>query len=389
MKKYFKNINLLFFLYPFLFGSCQKSDNYKLFITLENAPFDSLFLQDYTKGRDIWLQGRKIHEFTWIVTIPDSIVWNSENMILRVSKYDFINNSLRSVRFIAEKRGKDIIVANIGVEGKENNIHAVYLKQTVFQDVGMLIKIGNKDSIVLGDAISEDFKLILQDDSSDITIRSECPYFSWFINLNNEEISYDEYLAQYIAISKKYPDSRFLICNLSRMLSRYKSKKDVQKIYDNFSDKHKNTLWAKNIDRFLYGKFQNISLPALDKSRYENIVQDTSKYNLVIFTASWCKPCIEEIPILEEIYSDLNKNLRMTYISIDEENTVESFQNLIHKKNIPWRALLAFKDIQGVKEKYYIDGIPQCILVYPNGNMDMIDVRIKGNKDKLYSLCGK
>jgi hypothetical protein len=304
---------LVLFLFSWVLVSCQKQEhelsNYKLFVTLENAPFDSLYLFDYTNRRDIFIAGEKIHRFTWKFAIPDSIVWNSENMNLIVAKYDFISNSLKEVRFITEREGKKIIVGNVGVEDRENYIHATYMERTVFPDEYMMVKIENIDSVVFGDIICEDFKLILQDDSSNITIRAQDPFFSWFINLNNEELSYDEYLMRYLELSKKYPDSKFLMCYLSLMLNRYQSKKDVQSIYDNLSGKHKNTHWAKEIERFLSTGFENTSLPTIDLSSREDIVQDYSKYNLIVFTASWCKPCLEEIPLLKKIYLDLQTNL--------------------------------------------------------------------------------
>jgi len=379
---------LLLFLSLWIFIACQQqvqTDNYKLFVTLEDAPFDSLYLFDYTytKDREIWIAGEKTAEFTWKFTIPDSIAWDSEQMILRVSKFDLVTNSARDVRFIADK---NIIFANIGVEDKENYIHAVYMEQTVFPNEYIGVKIEGKDSLLLGNFIYEDFRLILQDDNSDITVRSHDPLFSWFYNLNDEDLSYNEYLNRYNTLSKQYPDSRFLMSNLASMFNRYKSKEDMRNIYDNLSNKHKNTAWAKKIESFLQAKFENTSLPTLNKDTYEDIIQDNSKYNLIIFTASWCRPCIEEIPILKEIYNDLNKNLVMTYVSIDEEETVTSFQKLMQEKNIPWRALLAYEDINKIRAKYFVNGIPQGVLVCPSGTMDLIEVRDKEQREKLYSL---
>lgn len=171
------------------------------------------------------------------------------------------------------------------------------------------------------------------------------------------------------------------------MLARYKSKEDVRKIYDLFSGKHKNTRWAKNIERFLYtNKFPNTSLPPLhDTTARESIVQDTSKYNLVVFTASWCRPCREEIPLLKKIQNDLNKNLILTYVSIDEASGLKSYQKLIEESSIPWRSLLAWQDLKKIKSTYFIEGIPHNILVHPNGDMEKIDVRKDSDREMLYS----
>lgn len=386
----------MFFLFLSLWMliACQQKvnlNNYKLFITLENAPFDSLYLFDYTNDRNVSFHGQKTNKSTWEITIPDSIVLNSTSMILKVFPYDFINHSSKEVRFISEKDGRKIFFANIGIEDRENYIHATYIGDTIFPNYDFLIKIEDKDSILSGDLICENFNLILKNDNSDITIRAQDPLFSWFLNSNNEDVSYDEYIERYIKLSKRYPDSRYLISNLSYMLDRYKSKKDIQNIYDNFSNKHKKTLWAKKIERYflLYTQFPNSSLPTTNRNIYENIIQDTSKYNLIVFTASWCGPCLEEIPIFKKIHKDLNKQLNLTYISLDEKKTIPSFQKLINEKNIPWRTLFAFQDIQNIKEKYFINGIPHCILVHPNGEAENIEVRNDKQLKKLYLLCNK
>jgi thiol-disulfide isomerase/thioredoxin len=408
--------------------ACQKqvqTSDYTLFVTLENAPFDSLFLFEYTSGRNVWIAGEKTADFTWEFTIPDSIVWDSNRMRLRVAKYDLATNSVRSVRFITDK---NMIVGNVGVEDKKNYIHAVYMEQTVFPNEIMTVTVNGKDTVVMGDIIEEDFKLILQDDNSDITVRSHDPWFSWFDwSWRNGDLSYNEYLERYDAISKKFPDSRFLISSLSSMLDRYKSREDVKRIYDNLSDKHKHTIWAENIERFLQlnfdysplfrlckpevfyngltrlqntfweenmerfiqGKFENSSLLTLDRNSFEKIVEDGSKYNLILFTASWCGPCRQQVPILEQIYADLKDDLIMTYVSVDEERTVSQFQKQMAEKQIPWRALLAYQDIEGIKKKYFFIGIPTGLLVYPDGTMSFINLWEEEQREKLYSLCGK
>lgn len=361
--------------------------SYKLIVNLENAPFDSLYLHDYTEGRDVLIPGKKTKKFTWEITIPDSIVRNSENMLLLASPYDPKSNSKKMIRFITQTAGKKVIIANVGVEDENNYIYGTYVDTASFPNERVLTKINNKDSVVVANLICENFKLTIKDTHSDLAVRAQDPFFSWFMNSNNEAISYDNHLASYTELSKKYPDSRFLITNLAGNLSLYKSKNDIKKVYENFSKKYKNTIWAKNIERFLYDKkFQNTSLPTFDKNNYEYIVQDTSKYNLIIFSASWCVPCIEEIPLLKKIYNDLGKNLILTYVSIDNAQGIASFQKLIREEHIPWRTLFAYQDVKKIKQKYFIEVIPQNILIYPNQDMEIIDVRTEEHRIKLYSI---
>lgn len=389
MIRFFKIFALLFLVVFFSQQTRSQTlvaKNYKLFVNLENAPFDSLYLHDYTEGRDILIAGKRIKEFTWEVTIPDSIVCNSVNMELLASQYDAKSNSLQSIRFITKRAGKKAIIANVGVGNENTYIYGTYIDTAQFSPEHVVVKTGNKHSVSVGKLICADFNLIVKDDNSDIAVRSEDPYFSWF-DADGEKLSYNDHLASYIALSEKHHESRFLITYLSDNLTRYKSKDDVKKVYENFSDKHKNTIWAKKIERFLYDKkFPNIALPTVHTNSYEKIVQDFSKYNLIIFTASWCEPCREEIPLLKKIYKDLGKNLVVTYVSIDDAQTVASFKKLIQEMHIPWRSLLAYQDVEKIKQKYFIEGIPHNTLVYPNQDMEIMDVRRDTDRAKLYSI---
>ena len=118
----------------------------------------------------------------------------------------------------------------------------------------------------------------------------------------------------------------------------------------------------------------------------EKVVQDSSTHNLVIFSASWCIPCIEEIPLLKEIYADLSQSLVMTYISLDDEKDIASFQQILTNYDIPWRTLYAHTDLQNVKDYYTVDAIPHLILVAPDMSYEFLDVRLDNDRQRLYSI---
>ena len=96
-------------------------------------------------------------------------------------------------------------------------------------------------------------------------------------------------------------------------------------VFNNLSRKHKDGLFGRIIYSFLNGKFDSSKLIYVSSSENERVIQETSKFNLVVFTASWCKPCIEEIPVLKNIYKDLQDKLEITYVSIDKEEDKVSF----------------------------------------------------------------
>jgi thiol-disulfide isomerase/thioredoxin len=213
---------------------------------------------------------------------------------------------------------------------------------------------------------------------------------SGFWGYNVDSSQYDTELDEYTDLVKKYPDSHSLIQSLNFTLNLFRSKNDVQKIFDCFSQDNKNSFYGKRLNQYLTDNyFKNSILKTWDTGKNEAIVIDSTKYNLILFSSTGCRPCIEEIPVLKQIYKDLSDMLDMTYVSIDNSKMVDGWRDFMRKENIPWRSVLAEDNIDNIIEKYHVLGTPYCLFVHPDGFMESIDVRIKEDKDKLYSLCGK
>ncbi|MCL2860725.1 MAG: TlpA family protein disulfide reductase [Oscillospiraceae bacterium] len=109
--------------------------------------------------------------------------------------------------------------------------------------------------------------------------------------------------------------------------------------------------------------------------------------NLVIFSASWCNPCHEQIPALKEIYQKLKGKINMMYISLDKSETVNNWKALMEEEQIPWRILLATNDVEAIQKKYYAKSIPRIYIIYPDKHFELLDVSEKADIDKLYYLA--
>jgi thiol-disulfide isomerase/thioredoxin len=210
-----------------------------------------------------------------------------------------------------------------------------------------------------------------------------------------DTISYENQIEQYEDIAGKYPDSHFLSFWLNFNLSAYKTKSDILRIYGNLSDENRSSYYGRKINNFLvsneteyeYSKFVNSSLPVWNSGKSELIVQDTSVYNLVVFSASWCKPCHVLIPILKELNTKFKNKLIVTYISMDEEETLKEWGNLMKTEEIPWRSLLAKDYLSEMKDKYFAEGIPHTILVYPGGEIaEILNLRLERDYIHLNNL---
>lgn len=99
-------------------------------------------------------------------------------------------------------------------------------------------------------------------------------------------------------------------------------------------------------------------------------------YVYIDIWATWCNPCIAEIPALKSLEKKYhNKNIRFVSISIDDKKSAGSWDSALSKwkkmvkdKNLTGIQLYAGKDIEFMKA-YLITGIPRFILIDPKGNI--------------------
>ena len=204
---------------------------------------------------------------------------------------------------------------------------------------------------------------------------------------------YDEIINQFEKTVRKYPDSHSLISKLYGLRRQYHIKDNVQKIYDSFSDKQKQSYFGIEIREFLSDTvfyIKNTLLPAWDTEKPEPIIKDFSKINLVIFSASWCAPCIAEIPLLKKIAGELGNKVAMVYISMDETTTVDAWKKLMIDKEITWRSVLAAYNLEEIKQQFFNHpGVPTVLMVYPDSKYEEIEMRYDADLKKLYEIAGK
>lgn len=111
---------------------------------------------------------------------------------------------------------------------------------------------------------------------------------------------------------------------------------------------------------------------------YENFKGGTTsladlngKYVYIDVWATWCGPCIREIPALKTVEADYhNKNIEFVSISIDEEKDYAKWKKMIPEKELGGIQLLADSAWKSkFVTEYGINGIPRFILLDPNGKI--------------------
>tara|TARA_R110000868_G_scaffold370187_3_gene633665 strand:- start:867 stop:2243 length:1377 start_codon:yes stop_codon:yes gene_type:complete len=174
--------------------------------------------------------------------------------------------------------------------------------------------------------------------------------------------------------------------------------KDVEAFYktfmENSTNEKNNALITEKYNKLVGLKAGRPSPQFVNYENYEggttSLEDLKGKYVYIDVWATWCGPCIAEIPSLkkiEEQYHD--KNIEFVSISIDKASDHEKWKTMVAEKELGGIQLFADNDWNsGFVKDYQINGIPRFILIDPDGNI--VDANApRPSSPKLIELFGE
>ena len=122
----------------------------------------------------------------------------------------------------------------------------------------------------------------------------------------------------------------------------------------------KNLVVHKNPKKLEKINFKNINNEIINLNKFENSLI------IINFWATWCAPCIEEMPSLDRLQINPNfKNLQIIPINIGRDS-VEKSKNFYKKLNINNLKLYFDKDVD-LANKFLLRGLPTTVFVNKKG----------------------
>lgn len=118
---------------------------------------------------------------------------------------------------------------------------------------------------------------------------------------------------------------------------------------------------------------------------------DWSKYRgkvvLVDFWASWCGPCVREVPNMKDIYAQYHdRGFDIVGISLDRSR--EQLEAFLKEKQIPWTILYKDEERSPTIAYYGVMAIPAMILVDKDGKVVSTRARGEQLRTELEKLLG-
>lgn len=187
-----------------------------------------------------------------------------------------------------------------------------------------------------------------------------------YVERNAHKLSGGYVFSQYAS----FMDGNFQEKTLNQADSTFKSVPGMDKVQQRLNKIKKVAVGQKYTD-----------FTMMDQNGKEVMLSDyvgKGKYVLLDFWASWCKPCIKEIPTLVKVYDKYrNKNFEIVGISLDENK--EAWLKAIIQYNMKWPQL---SDLKGWENQavliYDVTNLPYTILISPDGTI--IDKDLRGSQ---------
>ncbi|MDB9723172.1 TlpA family protein disulfide reductase [Polaribacter sp.] len=181
----------------------------------------------------------------------------------------------------------------------------------------------------------------------------------------------NEFKNKIIDLEKKQDSLLNSYKNIDSILIEMANQQTVQMIsYFNQAYK-KNKAMAKGTPSPEFKNYTNF------KGRKKSLSSYAGKYVYIDVWATWCGPCIQQIPFLASLEKEYhNKNIEFISISTDESRrsggswdaAEKKWRNFVKAKELTGTQLWAGKD-NSFQRAYEINSIPRFILIDPLGNI--------------------
>lgn len=115
-------------------------------------------------------------------------------------------------------------------------------------------------------------------------------------------------------------------------------------------------------------KFVDFTLPQLGSDSTKSLQDYSGKTLLVNFWATWCAPCVAELPSLQELAVEFaDREFAVVAISVDSPSALPEVNEMVERFGLTFDVLLDAD--MNIPPKLGITGFPESFFVGPNGEL--------------------
>lgn len=120
---------------------------------------------------------------------------------------------------------------------------------------------------------------------------------------------------------------------------------------------------------------------ASNKGQNIRLAEHRGEVVMINFWASWCGPCRQEMPILEELYSRYGR-AGFTILGVNVEPNPKDADKIL--KDIPVSFPVLYDTESKVSQLYKVEAMPSTVLIDRNGNMRYLHLGYKPGYEDAY-----
>ena len=115
----------------------------------------------------------------------------------------------------------------------------------------------------------------------------------------------------------------------------------------------------------------------------------TSPIQVINFWATWCAPCVKELPLFEKMNAENNESIKITLINLDFADKLDKVKSFVDRKKMKSEVLLLdeidYNQWIDKVDKHWGGAIPATLVVNPkNGKRKFIERELEeGELEKL------
>ncbi len=131
------------------------------------------------------------------------------------------------------------------------------------------------------------------------------------------------------------------------------------------------------------GNAPNFTLTDTDSNSF-SLLDFSGKVVVLDLMATWCGPCVYEIPHLKEVQQHYDNNVIILSISVggDSDQGLEDFKN---EQGATWRFAI---DTDDVATKYGAVYIPKLVIIDKNGNIEFTNEGVTSSATLIEKIDG-
>jgi thiol-disulfide isomerase/thioredoxin len=123
----------------------------------------------------------------------------------------------------------------------------------------------------------------------------------------------------------------------------------------------------------------------------QEIISSNSSFPIQIinFWATWCAPCVKELPLFEKLNAENNESIKITLINLDFADKLDKVKSFVDRKKMKSETLLLdeidYNQWIDKVDKHWGGAIPATLVINPkNGKRKFIERELEeGELEKL------